>query len=83
MDIFFTVTTVAVVVIAVFASVALWRLQRVLKNVEHISHQIALESDTIRADLAEIRSDIKRGKGRLASLFGFLNKGRTRAKKDS
>lgn len=83
MDIFFFVATVAVVVLAFFAAFVLWRLQRVLKNVEHISEQIAGESDNIRQDLAEMRSDIRRGKGRLMSLFGFLKKSTRRASKDS
>ncbi len=74
MDIFFFVTTVVVIVLGIFSVYVLWRLQRVLKNIEHISEQAALESDTIREDLAEVRRDIRRGKGRLKSLFGFLKK---------
>ncbi len=83
MDIFFFVATVAVVVLTVLGALVLWRLQRVLKNVEHISKQVALESDTLRGDLAEMRSDIKRGKGRLKSLLGFLKKSSGRASKNS
>jgi hypothetical protein len=74
MDIFFFVTTVAVIVLAFFTAYVLWRLQRVLKNIEHISEQVALESDIVRQDIAEMRSDIRHGKGRLKSLFGFLGK---------
>lgn len=74
MDIFFFVATVAVVVLAFFAAFVLWRFERVLRNVEHISEQIALESDVVRQDLAELRGDIRRGKGRLKSLFSFLEK---------
>jgi uncharacterized protein YoxC len=83
MDIFFFVATVAVVVLAYFAAFVLWRLQRVLKNIEHISEQVAGESDTIRQDLAELRSDVRRGKGRLKSLFGFLGKFTKRTSKKS
>jgi hypothetical protein len=83
MDIFFFVTTLVVIVLAVFAAFVLWRLERVLKNVEHISEQVAMESDTIRQDLAEMRSDIRRGKGRLKSLFGFLGKFSKRTSKNS
>jgi len=74
MDMFFFVTTVVVIVLGVFSVCVLWRLERVLKNIEHISEQVALESDTIREDLAEMRSDMKRGKGRLKSLFNFFKK---------
>lgn len=83
MDIFFFVTTVAVVVIAFFATYVLWRLQRVLKNIEHVSEQVAIESDIVRQDIAEMRSDIRHGKGRLKSLFGFLTKTEKRTKKKS
>jgi len=55
----------------------------VLKNVEHITEQVALESDAVRQDLAEMRSEIQRGKGRLKSLFGFLNKTTRRAPRAS
>ena len=82
MDIFFFVTTIVVIVLGIFSVYVLWRFERVLKNIEHISEQVAQESDTIREDLAEMRSDIKRGKGRLRSLFGFLRKEKRRVEKD-
>lgn len=74
MDIFFFVTTIAVIVIAVFVAFVLWRLQRVLKNAEHISEQVALESDSVRQDIAAMRDDIRKGKGRIKSLFDFSGK---------
>ena len=74
MDIFFSVTTVVVIVLGIFSAFVLWRLERVLKNIEHISEQVALESDTIREDLAEMRNDVRRGKGRVRSLFSFFGK---------
>lgn len=74
MDIFFFVTTVVVIIVGIFSVYVLWRFQRVLKNIEHISEQIARESDTIREDLADMRNDIRRGKGRLRSLFSFFGK---------
>lgn len=83
MDIFFLVSTLAVVAFAFFGAVVLWRLARVMKNIEHISGQVAAESDNIRLDLAEVRSDIRRGKGRLKSLFSFFSKTARRASKDT
>lgn len=83
MDIFFLVATISVVVFVIFATFVLWRLQRVLKNIEYISKQVALESDTVREDLAEMRSDIRHGKGRLKSLFGFLGKLKKQTSKKS
>ena len=83
MNIFFFVTTIAVVVVASIAVFILWRVQRVLRNIEHISEQVALESDNVRQDLAALRSDIQRGKGRFKSLFSFLGKFSKWTSKDS
>ncbi|HVB19683.1 MAG TPA: hypothetical protein VNF51_00120 [Candidatus Paceibacterota bacterium] len=77
MDIFFFVTTVAVILFTLLGVLGMWQFLRILKNIEHISEQIALESDSIRLDLAGVRSDIRRGKGRLKSLFGFFKKPRS------
>lgn len=82
MDLFFFITTLAVILLAVFGALVLWRLSRVLKHIEHISEQVALESDAVREDLAEVRADIRRGKGRLKSLLGFLHKTKKRVPKD-
>jgi hypothetical protein len=82
MNIFFFVATLATILIAVFAAVVLWRIQRILKNVDYISKQIAIESDMVRQDLAEMRQDVRAGKGRLRSLFGFVRKMTHRTSKD-
>jgi len=71
----------AVVLFASVAALVLWRLSRVLKHIEHISEQVALESDSVRADLATVRADVLRGKGRLKSLFNFFSKTAKRASK--
>lgn len=81
MDIFFLVTTVAVIVLSFFTVFVLWRLERVLRNIEHISKQVADESDIVRHDLALMRDDLRRGTGRLKSLFGFLERLSKRAPK--
>lgn len=83
MDVFFFITTLAVILFTFFGAVVLWRLSRILKHIEHISEQAALESESIRGDLAEMRTDIRRGKGRLKSLFGFFSKTAKRASKDT
>jgi hypothetical protein len=82
MDIFFFVTTVVVLALGILIAIILWRVQRMLKNVEYISKQVAIESDNVRQDLAEMRSEIEQGKGRLKSLFGFFKKTSKRASKE-
>ena len=81
MDLFFVVTTVAVVVLALFTAFVLWRLERVLRNIEYISKQVAMESDIVRQDIAEMRSDIRSGRSRVKSLFGLLGRFQKRAAK--
>jgi hypothetical protein len=61
MDIFFAVTTVAVVVVAAAILFVLWRIDRVLQHVEHISVQVSRESDALRADLSELRANVRKG----------------------
>lgn len=74
MDIFFFVTTIVVVVLGAVSAYVLWRIGRVLKHIEHIAEQASLESDIIRADLAELRRDVREGKGRVKSFFNFFKK---------
>ncbi len=79
MDIFFFITSAAVVLLALFGAYVAWRAARILKHIEHISEQVAHESDAIRADLAGVRSDIREGKGRLKSLFALFGRTTRRA----
>ncbi len=83
MNIFFFVTTIAVIVVAILTAFILWRFERILKNVEHISEQVAAETDNVRHDLAEMRDEIRQGKNRFRSLFGFFKKSAERASKKS
>jgi hypothetical protein len=83
MDIFFFVATLGVVALTFCVAFVLWRLERVLKNIEYISEQVAGESDEVRRDLAEMRRDVQKGKGRLRSLFSFFGKFTKRASKKS
>ena len=81
MDVFFVIATAAVVVGACAVALVTWRFLRILKHIEHVSEQVSLESDSIRADLALVRDDIRRGKGRLKSLFHFFGTRVRRASK--
>lgn len=84
MDIFFFVTTIAIIVVALFLAYVLWRFHRILKHIEYISEQVAMESDIVRQDIAEMRSGIRSSKGHLKSLLGFLGKfGKKRTTKKS
>lgn len=83
MDVFFVVTTVAVVLVGALLGLVLWRLHRILKNVEHVSEQVAIETDFIRQDISDIRAEIRSGRSRFASLTSFFTKMGKRASKKS
>jgi cell division protein FtsL len=74
MDIFFVVTTVAVIVVAILLSFALYRILRILRNVEHVSQIVSDEGDLVRDDIAEMRTAIKREGFKLTHLAAFARK---------
>jgi hypothetical protein len=83
MDIFFFVTTIAVVVLTALTGFVLYRLNRVFKSLQHILTQVSAETDMLREDFAEIRSDMRQGTGRIKSLFKFFNRKGKRVRKNS
>ena len=74
MDIFFVVTTIAVLVVAALLSLALFRVLRILRNVEHVSKIVSEEGDLVRSDIAEMRSAIKREGFKITHLAAFMRK---------
>ncbi len=59
MDIFFVVATVVVVLLGVFALVAMFYIIRILKNVDHLSQNVSEESDHIKVDVNILRAKIR------------------------
>ncbi len=72
MDIFFFVATAAVVIVAAFVALALYRIVRILRNVEKISAIVEEEGELMRADIADLRSSVKREGFKLRSLGRFF-----------
>lgn len=85
MDIFFVIASAGFVVLALLTALILWRVYRILGHVEHLSKQVALETEDIRKDIEMFRASLRAGKGRLTSLVGFvraLTKPNRRKKED-
>lgn len=59
MDIFFVVTTVAVLLVCGLIAVALIRVLRILKNVEKVSDMVSEESVRLKSDIADLRTTVK------------------------
>lgn len=83
MDIFFVVTTLAVVIITVLLVLAFVRIYRILKNIEHTSEMVSKESELIRKDIGTLRGRVRTEGLRLVHLADFLQlfKRRSRKKK--
>jgi hypothetical protein len=72
MDIFFVVTTAAVVVVAILLSYALYRIIRILRHVEHVSELVSEEGDRVREDIAEVRDKVKTEGLKLALMSNLI-----------
>lgn len=89
MDVFFVVTTIAVVAIGALLGVALFYIIRILRNVEHVSERFAEESDNIKSDLEELRTNVRKEGAKVkhfADFFGGLvkrNSGRRKRSQDA
>ena len=59
-DIFFFVTTIAVVIVGIALTVALIYLAKVFSDVREITRQVKEEAILFREDIAGLRADVKR-----------------------
>ncbi len=64
-DIFFFITTIAVVVLVILVSIALVYLIRFLRDMSHVSKRVREEGDEIINDISEFRASVKKND------FGF------------
>lgn len=74
MDIFFAVTTLAVIVVASLLGIVLYYVIRILRNVEHVSERVAEESDNIKSDLEELRTNVRKEGAKLKHFADFFGK---------
>jgi len=68
MDVFFVVSTIAVVVVALLLSYAIYKAIRILRKVEEISDSVSQETALIRGDIEEARLAARREGYRLAGV---------------
>jgi type II secretory pathway pseudopilin PulG len=72
MDIFFGVTTVAVVVLSVLLTLVLIRLLKILKTVDEVSEIVQEETEEIRDDIREVRATVKAKTLEAGQVLGLL-----------
>jgi MFS superfamily sulfate permease-like transporter len=71
-DIFFFVTTIAVVVLTLILSIIMIYLISILRYVKHISQIAKDQAEVISDDIDDLRGTIKTKGASLASIFDFL-----------
>ena len=85
-DIFFFVTTIAVVAVTICLVYALYHLIRILRNVDEISEEVKNESQLVREDIQDLRSNIRDEGMKIKHFTSFFEsvtgKRKTRAKKE-
>ncbi len=85
MDIFFAVTTVAVLSISILVGLVLIRVLSILKKVDEVTALVRDEGTQIREDIQNVRAHVQEGGVRIGHMLGFLGgikkKRTTRAKK--
>lgn len=79
-DIFFFITTVAVVVLTAVAVVFMVYLIGVMRNVRDISGLVKVQSKEISGDISELRATIKREGIHLKHFADFMKKPHHRAR---
>lgn len=70
-NIFFFVTTIAVVVLSVFFMIVMAYLIRILRDAQHISQRVRKESDEVIDDVDAVRRVVNGGGKKLGGFFGF------------
>lgn len=71
-DIFFFVTTLAIIVLAIGFIVLFVYLFRIVKDVQHISKKVREESDRIIGDVEEARLNVKENGLRITGVVDFI-----------
>lgn len=71
-DIFFFVSTIALIFISIGIAIALVYVIKILRNVSDVSDKVKDESTEILADIKELRGDIKKEGFRLHYVSNFF-----------
>ncbi len=72
MDVFFAITTVAVLVLSVLVGYVLVRVLRILKSLERIVLLAEKETELVREDLVHLREKVSKEGLKLRHIVGFL-----------
>jgi uncharacterized protein YoxC len=71
-EVFFFITTIAIVVMTIALLVAIIYIIIFLRDLTHVSKRVRKESDEILDDVSELRADLKRDGFRMKKLTSFF-----------
>ena len=71
-DIFFFVTTIAVVILTILLAILIIYIIKISRDVKHISEKARTEADLISRDLSDLRHNMAAG-FKIKHLFSFFN----------
>lgn len=80
-DIFFFVTTIAVIVVGIVITVAIIYIIKILRDVKYISKKAKAETDNLAQDLQELRANVKQQGFKAKHALNFFSKFLKRHKK--
>lgn len=79
-DIFFFVTTIAVIVVGAALTVALIYLAKVLSDIRKITGEVREETGLFRKDLGDLRNEVRRSGFRVQQFLDLFRKAARRRK---
>ncbi len=74
MHVFFIITSIAVVAVTLLASLALYYVVKILRTVDRLSEATFEEAQLLRADIAELRANVRVEGVKLKSFAKFGKK---------
>lgn len=73
-DVFFFITSIAVVVIAILLTILIVYLIKVSRDIKYISQRAKTEADNIIDDVSKLRTNLKEQGGKIKDLAGFFSR---------
>ncbi len=82
-DIFFFISTIALIIISIGLVIAVIYVIKILHNIFHVSEKVKEGSDEILSDIQNLRADVKTQGFRVQYVMGFIKSlfGRGRSRK--
>lgn len=81
LDVFFFVTTIAVVILTLLLAVLIIYIIKIGKDIKYISHRAKSEADLIAQDLSDLRQNVKDKGVKMKYFWSFFNNLRGKSKK--